>query len=311
MEAPGASSRLARRPLRLCLDFDGTITKNDTLSALASVPYSMPSELQPSKPWSEMVDAYISDMTAHTASYWPTEKYRTTIEEEIRWLRSLQSVEECSWNRIERAGIFRHVGREELDTGASRAIENGKVEVHRGWLEMLHRVAEYVDQGAVEVVSVNFSRAWIWFLVCAAAKQRAARLPENLVLYANELSTDLSNALTGECLGAAVKLRTSEDKLRWFGTIKRSQADVFAVYVGDSATDLECLLEANVGICMRDEPIQSGQIALQKTCERSAIAVRWIGDYSTDNFAREESVLWWAGDFFEIKQWLEGFDDEI
>ena len=85
------------------------------------------------------------------------------------------------------------------------------------------------------------------------------------------------------------------------------------VYVGDSVTDLECLVAAHVGICVRDfneeeEGMSTEQRGLHATLERVGITCSWIRDMGADDVeeaVRERNVqlagnIWWARDFDEI-----------
>lgn len=85
------------------------------------------------------------------------------------------------------------------------------------------------------------------------------------------------------------------------------------VYVGDSVTDLECLMLVDVGICIRDEPLQSGQEALRETLERIGVECRWIGEMEHRHVGQSDrglesgsgggmKGLWWARDFEEIRE---------
>ncbi|KAI9870045.1 MAG: hypothetical protein M1830_004754 [Pleopsidium flavum] len=82
------------------------------------------------------------------------------------------------------------------------------------------------------------------------------------------------------------------------------------IYVGDSVTDLECLMLVDVGICIRDEPLGSGQGTLKEVLERISVDCMWIGEMNnppwscSDLIARSNGtkhVLWWARDFEEIR----------
>ena len=56
-------------------------------------------------------------------------------------------------------------------------------------------------------------------------------------------------------------IKTSLDKLRRLLKIKNSHGTLESqplIYVGDSITDFECLLEADLGICIRDDLCNSG-----------------------------------------------------
>jgi len=73
------------------------------------------------------------------------------------------------------------------------------------------------------------------------------------------------------------------------------------VYVGDSWTDIECLLAADLGICIRDSPMGSSQAKLAEALTRLGISCLRLKDYKD---ADEWGVVW-ASDFAEICDWVE------
>lgn len=55
------------------------------------------------------------------------------------------------------------------------------------------------------------------------------------------------------------------------------------IYVGDSTTDLECLLVAHLGICMQDEPLRSGQRDLSETLARIGVPTKKLADFDDED----------------------------
>lgn len=87
------------------------------------------------------------------------------------------------------------------------------------------------------------------------------------------------------------------------------------VYIGDSTTDLECLLAADVGICMRDaEAMGSSQRELAETCVRIGVEVEDFGrlDRSYEfGFGEEAETemekrkkVWWVDGFEMVREGL-------
>lgn len=87
------------------------------------------------------------------------------------------------------------------------------------------------------------------------------------------------------------------------------------VYIGDSTTDLECLLAADVGICMRDaEAMDSSQRELAETCVRIGVEVEDFGrlDRSYEfGFGEEAETemekrkkVWWVDGFEMVRKGL-------
>jgi len=70
-------------------------------------------------------------------------------------------------------------------------------------------------------------------------------------------------------------------------------------YIGDSLTDIECLLEAEVGIIMVSEGKAS---RLKEVLERNGVAVKHVSEYMTQLAEGQLEAKWWARDFLEISQ---------
>lgn len=131
-----------------------------------------------------------------------------------------------------------------------------------------------------------------------------------LIIHANDIQGhDLDAGSNGMIWNEVGFIRTSRDKVtrlpdRCYDNLASGTHDApppnaaRVVYVGDSDTDLECLLAADLGICIRDEPIGSTQAALAETLERLQISTKAISDLAIDT---EEHVIYWAKDFEEIR----------
>ena len=312
------------RPIRIILDFDGTITTSDTLAPLSHIGYTHASQQTPQRtlpPWAAIVSAYLSDYSAHAASYAPTAEKRTTLVQEAAWLNSLAPIERASARRAVEAGIWGGVWREEVEGAAEREIRDGKVELRRGVGELMESAAEGGEQQGemrkeveISVLSVNWSRQWIWSVLKNGLRSgkgggHATNLLKTVPIFANELPS-IAALPDGDIPGTSVELRTSGDKLRCMrgqqsGQTKASNP-AFVVYVGDSATDLECLAEADLGICIRDEKMGSSQKELAGLLERLKFDVHRIGQ-GRNHVEAEKKTIVWARDFEEVKIWLVGY----
>jgi hypothetical protein len=73
-----------------------------------------------------------------------------------------------------------------------------------------------------------------------------------------------------------------------------SQSDPLTVYIGDSNTDMECLMSVDVGIVIS----QDKESKLMKTFDRLRIPIHHLRNYHP----RQDNVksVWWAKDFEEI-----------
>jgi hypothetical protein len=67
-------------------------------------------------------------------------------------------------------------------------------------------------------------------------------------------------------------------------------------YVGDSLTDIECLLEAGVGIII----INEGKVSkVKELLEQNKVAVKHVSDFQQAE-VEGQTTKWWARDFVEI-----------
>jgi thiamine phosphate phosphatase / amino-HMP aminohydrolase len=307
--------------IQLILDWDGTLTTSDTLSTLAKIGYS---HHDVSTPWAEIVGAYLADFHRHAEQYVPKKEDRVTIAEESAWLASLDATELASWHRVQIANVFGGIGNREIKAGAENAVRTGAVTLRPGWEDLIRLV--YVEEiGDMRkglcagILSVNWSGQFIWDCLVTAMQQPEPPSRLKVVLRANELHLPLHNRLP---------IRTSADKLRelrnHFGVgwersifkeldVEASQRRIF-LYVGDSATDFDSLLAADVGICIRDDPMSSGQAELASAFERVKVPVNPLAELtksirgaSADDKkqSQERPALWWTTRLEEITEMIQ------
>lgn len=310
------------RPILLVLDFDGTLTTRDTMHLVAEAGYThqkhanvMP---QP-RPWSEIVDAYMTDFKSHTSKYTPQASDRRRPEQESSWLKSLEGIETASIDRACAAGIFDNVTRTEMENAGRRSFREGNIWLRSGWNTLLARVQEHNEKpsqfrSSCRILSVNWSSTFIQGVVRQACEDQQvgelSSLAENV--YANEipsildgdteLSTDQSVSMKGYG-----PVRTSDHKvklLQKFCAREGSEHDMISIYVGDSTTDLDCLLEADVGFCVHDEPMGSGQRELAETCQRIGIDILPSSRFTGQSIPRSKT-LWFVKDFNTIVECLQ------
>lgn len=306
--------------MHIVLDWDGTITKKDTMSFLGRIATRHLAEAGSSNPeqsWEDIVDAYVTDYRSHVAAYIPSVDHRKSVADEIAWLKSLESIEHASTNRVERAGLFKGVTAKEVEEVASEAVEGGEIELRVGWRDIFLQ-AQQNETVTVSLLSVNWSEYFIRSCLLKAASLdttsdlEATKSLESIIqgtkILANEIqdldgtqgSSGHLNRVTGDS-----GIRTSSDKLAALEQLRFQSPPQYKqniVYVGDSATDLECLLAADNGIIMRDEPMGSGQRELSETLERVGIETQHVDEPNKRTEGRQ--TLYWARDFLEIKRFL-------
>jgi hypothetical protein len=198
---------------------------------------------------------------------------RTSLVDEFEYQRSFYPVEGASVDRIETHGVFAGLSLCDV-AGAATAVD-----VRCGfWSDVAKPLLE--GGSAVDVLSINWSRTWIQSTLLAQARREACDSDadasvflERIGIYSNDLevkqTTDKceENRTTGiiSCSTPAfapdkVRILTGWEKLhtmRYLATEREKKVGSatitgLTVYVGDSATDLFCMLNANVGIVIGD-----------------------------------------------------------
>ncbi|KAL8638738.1 MAG: hypothetical protein Q9228_004137 [Teloschistes exilis] len=288
----------------------------------------------PTYSWSHISALYTHSYVHHTHAYLPPAPLRKTLEQETAWLESLRDVERESYERVEGSGVFKSVRAKDMLQGAEAAVKCGQLRMRDGWtrvMGMARRRGGEGRGGKVGVVSVGWSGEFIRGCLRAAlvelleASESGERRQEvesevdieDIVIRANEIlggeEGKMSRYFEENERGGKGGIWTARDKRRVMEMLLRREqgrADrdgSMAVYVGDSPTDLECLLAADVGICMREEGEMSGeQRALEETLQRIGTECQWIGDMKpTDLGARSTDLgnikqLWWTTNFDQI-----------
>lgn len=281
------SRRLARIALRrktlpsmhLIFDFDGTITRKDTISELvASAINRLPTRrhhgLQVA--WDKVVQDYLADYKHYATSHRPVEAERTSVAQEVRFLAGMKRVEEASLDRVGSSGVFAGLKPEELYRMGVDAVDNGRVVIRDGFKEIVELAGQRGWQ--TDIISVNWSSAFI----------RGVLHPHRIYVTANDASTD------GRIHGPErmdSRLTTSPDKLQALIHVAAAAgAPGRVLYFGDSATDMECLLrQGGVAIAADEES------SLLQTLRRVGVEVPHAGRRQDGR-----ANICWARDFGEV-----------
>ncbi|KAI1425335.1 haloacid dehalogenase-like hydrolase-domain-containing protein [Xylaria sp. FL1777] len=184
--------------MSIFLDFDGTITTEDTVTHLANFALRFQSErkvqgesingvslasastqvrnITPlpevaaqggqegekgdlSSRWDHVVHAYVADYKSHVSSYAPCADDRLCAEDEIAFLRSQKHVETRSLGRINECALFRGISRDAFREAGRQLVRDGTVCLRPGFVEFVR--AALAKGWRVNVVSVNWSAAFI------------------------------------------------------------------------------------------------------------------------------------------------------
>ncbi|SJX62015.1 uncharacterized protein SRS1_10642 [Sporisorium reilianum f. sp. reilianum] len=222
-------------PLHLFFDWDETITASDTL-ALIAPPES--TQLH-GPPFSSYTSAYLSDLSAFEASF----GVRLDWTRQLEFLGALDSVEQASVARVEDGGLFKGMPLAEMLARAET-----QVEFRAGWDAFYAWLAAQTEARALDarIISVGWSSTFIRHAI-----EHSSHSPKGTIgsVYANDVQMADgvgTGALSKSSEGA---VRTGMDKLRVMRACLREGG--VSVYVGDSTTDLPCLVEAQYGLLMK------------------------------------------------------------
>jgi hypothetical protein len=295
-------------PIHWILDWDGTITKRDTLDALVNIAAKCKPDSPVLTQWERVTEAYITDYERTLKIHMPDGELPSTRSDEKALLKVLKEVEQRSIDRVSESGIFSGLTTEDIDHGAARAIGSEEVGLRKGcgnFLQFVQSRVQYQDGNAdrISILSVNWSRQFISACLRAAHGDFAQILPARI--FANELEGITQGAqTTGRiCADKEKCIISSPDKLASLEVLRETTRcqgkPMTTVYVGDSWTDLECLLAADMGICIRDDPITSTQNKLADSLSRIGITCTRL------RFVEKRNCVGWVEDFDELKSWLQ------
>lgn len=195
----------------LYLDWDGTITRRDTLSMLAGIGYrnhERAGSKPPLPPWSSFSTAWVDDYTAHEDAYEPSREARTTASQEFDWLRSLKAIEERSITRVEAAGVFKGLDRQIVDADVDAivkeslwvdgqqlepaAISQSKLTFRAGLYPLMQKIQK--QNGKNRIISVN----WSSFFISSCLRHVGSRTGELEAISGLEIAANEIDGLQNE-----------------------------------------------------------------------------------------------------------------
>lgn len=318
-------SNMSPKSINLVLDWDGTITMKDTMFAYGKVADIRDARLGKTPTgtakFKEFGRAWMDDYTVHEQNYTPQTDDRRNPSQESAWLKSLSAVETSSAERVESSGFFSGVTLQDVSDAANDLVGSGEVSLRAGWEDVFSRAFKdfisqrHRDQGipgfGVSILSVNWSESFIRRSLMTAASRSSLAGGDDFNLFVDKDLKVVANEIgglqrPGGSSGVLTDpdhaiVRTSYDKLQNF----RIQNDSRNIYVGDSATDYDCLLAADLGICIRDAQMGSSAKTLADTLSRVGSKVRHVGEIKSWQEVNSGSNLLWASDFKQILNLLE------
>lgn len=233
----------------LVVDYDETITKNDTLSILANLSQIGDIEsldvnqLPKNATWEKLGKQYIEEISAHWKSYPVT---RSTFQDELYHWNLSSQIERDSLRRVGNSGILKGLTREQLLLAGRKIAEQNS---RPGCLEFLRHWKQH--HGHFIVLSVNWSRDMIQGTIGDLVNPH--NIISNDLIFENGISTGY----------VTESIMTAVDKRIYLLGLK----DDNIIYVGDSKNDLPALLTAKYGI------IIGSNATLLDTCMKFAFQV--------------------------------------
>lgn len=256
----------------LVLDWDGTVAAHDTLALIAPSPQAL-------MPYTE---AYMADYKALSDRLGE----RNTLDKMFQWLDAMEEVEYTSVKRVEDGMLFKSMPRSEM---LDRARDTTKLDLQEGIVDLLKDF-----KGTWGIVSVGWSGAFIR----AAMESRGIDVSsKNVKIRANEVEFDESGLGTGKITKHKENkegIRVARDKKRemyrmveeWRNTVTGGAV----IYVGDSETDLMCLLDADIGIIMNSP-------SMVDKCRKLGLTVRDAADIPESLNDTSKTILYHASSF--------------
>ena len=274
---------VARKPrIQLVLDFDGTITTEDTTAIIGGRCLEKAKELalpglapeQWPKDMSYYSRHYFQEYKEWRESSTSSSPERKTIEEELSYLSRSRQVELNSFLRV-RDAVYRVPGditeskhkqclRDDFMMKAGReAVRSGEVKVRDPDALKSLTARANAEGNRWGIVSVSWSRRFILGVLAESGILGQARQEEFAKsIKSNELLAPLSPAEDGgyDILCSAIDKKLAFEVLlsEWnngqhvTGNVHQGKAGnenaLVTIYVGDSSTDVGCLTSATIGL---------------------------------------------------------------
>lgn len=260
---------MSKPRIQLVLDFDGTITVDDTTAVIGSRCLAKARELAPP----EVLDEMLPKSMEHYSNLYMQEYHRAkqalwdpsgskSIDDEVSWLSEIAHVERDSFMRVRNAILHFPGDIQELEQddalrnefmmeSGRQAVRSGEVRIRDP--EALRQLINTAQSGTNNfgVVSVSWSRSFIIGAMIEAglvkASQREGIASE---IRCNELLTPV--APDRIICSARDKhnefLKLLEEWQAFAGSQGKDEAETLTIYIGDSTTDLGCLASADIGM---------------------------------------------------------------
>lgn len=271
--------------MAFALDFDRTITIEDTINTI--VEYALTKQLSRGHDifttWSDIVRRYNEEYSDHVKRCHSALETATSIDDIIAYSRSFKELELSSFESVSSSGIFQSITVSDWEASGQYAARNGKVSVRSGFQEFVEKLEPPGARWGV--VSVNFVAAFVRGVLKESARIRDVRVLAN--------QPDQNGIMSGP--NDSKVIATSDAKLIWmkdFFTEVDPRGARMNFYVGDSLTDIECVMDFSVtGIILSEH----GDSELISTLTKVGVDLVHISEYPI-----KSKPTYWARNFREI-----------
>lgn len=300
------SRRAWKTVKHIVLDFDGTITTEDTIEniAQAAIKWRKTPEgggVDMTAAWQRIKDSYAQDLAEYQKK--SDKSRRRSWGSELRYLRGLRAIEFRSTQRVKDSELFKGFAEDtsrRLYNAGREDIETGRVKLREGFTELMQHLNELPGPVQLHIVSLNWSASYICGVIGPLGPMAIS------TITANEIDAEGPIIPGYACEpGEVGLLLTGEDKVWATDHIIRSLHGVCDLYIGDSLGDLACL-RAFRGIAIApgdDQPRDTSLIEALKRVQGPVFHILNLSKESKTAKAR------WAHSFEDVLVYLRDYWD--
>lgn len=336
LKTMASNAHRLQRPIHLILDFDATLTVNDTIVLLREIPLQrnkrLSREIFPVPAWSALESAYTEDYARHKkgeSAGAASDRSRPVVERARDYSQMLarrRVLEEQSMKRLEEWNFFRGVVRTDVCKAAETVVRDGRLKTRDHWTELLRLFtrkegqAEAAAASKVSIISLNWSATFIRQSLLEALKLQSRDDPELFKLITYDLqihSCEIKglNEPNGSSGQMQADVLSSDDKLKYLPPASGRSSAIhperkpdptapYLVYVGDSATDFDCLMAADTGVWLNPAAnAEEAKMRCDQCFKPMELKVRPASEVDQGNELAENELVW-AQNFEQITQLL-------
>lgn len=292
----------------IVLDFDGTITTEDTIEniAQAAIEWGKTPEgghVDRTAAWQRIKDIYARDLAKYRehSDAWR----RKDWHRELQYLNGLRKIELRSTQRVKDSGIFKGFTQDasRLYNAGMKDVRDGRVKLQRGFEQLIQDLNKLPGPVQLHIVSLNWSVSYIRGVLGPQAVSAISTIIANEIDAGGAIRPCTATEMGAEGPVGGIPLLTGEDKALAVDNIVRRLHGVCDLYIGDSLGDLACL-RAFRGIAIAGgEGHQPGDTALMNALHRVQGPVYHILDIRKESNYKTAKARW-TQDFEDVVVYL-------